>query len=47
MTFTFTATRPKFEEALQQNEIMNVFYDDWMSLSSGKVERETVLETCE
>lgn len=25
----------KFEEALQQNEIMNVFYDDWNALSSG------------
>ncbi|XP_067929011.1 dynein axonemal intermediate chain 3-like [Watersipora subatra] len=29
-----TEVRPRFEEALQQNEIMNVFYDDWMSLSS-------------
>lgn len=33
---TFLAdVRPRFEEALQQNEIMNVFYDDWTSLSSG------------
>lgn len=30
-----TDVRPRFEEALQQNEIMNVFYDDWTSLSSG------------
>ena len=30
-----SGVRPRFEEALQQNEIMNVFYDDWTSLSSG------------
>lgn len=29
------SSRSKFEEALQQNEIMNVFYDDWNALSSG------------
>lgn len=23
----------RFELALQQNEIMNIFYDDWVSLS--------------
>lgn len=30
-----TDVRPRFEEALQQNEIMNVFFDDWNALSSG------------
>ncbi|KAF6028504.1 WDR63 [Bugula neritina] len=29
-----TEVRPRFEEALQQNEIMNVFFDDWTSLSN-------------
>lgn len=24
----------RVEETLQQNEIMNVFYDDWMSLTA-------------
>lgn len=36
MNTFLTDVRPRFEEALQQNEIMNVFYDDWTSLSSGK-----------
>ena len=25
--------QPRFELAMQQNEIMNVFYDDWMALA--------------
>lgn len=31
-----TSVKLRFDEALQQNEIMNVFYDDWTDLGTGK-----------
>lgn len=30
----FLLCNVRVEETLQQNEIMNVFYDDWMSLTA-------------